>query len=49
MRKGGTTEADVKQAALHWLAALGWLTHGLDIAPGFGSNPRCSRRRQVNP
>ena len=28
------TEADVEQAALDWLAALGWQTaHGLAIAP----------------
>ena len=29
------TEADVEQAALDWLAALGWgVAHGPDIAPG---------------
>ena len=29
------TEADVEQAALEWLSALGWgVTHGPDIAPG---------------
>ena len=29
------TEADVEQAALDWLSALGWkVAHGLDIAPG---------------
>ena len=28
------TEADVEQAALEWLAGLGWqVTHGPDIAP----------------
>ena len=28
------TEADVEQAALDWLSAVGWGTaHGLDIAP----------------
>ena len=28
------TEADVEQAALNWLAALGWyVAHGPDIAP----------------
>ena len=29
------TEADVEQAALEWLSALGWgVAHGPDIAPG---------------
>ena len=29
------TEADVEQAALDWLSALGWkVAHGPDIAPG---------------
>jgi type I restriction enzyme R subunit len=29
------TEADVEQAALEWLAALGWqVAHGPEIAPG---------------
>ena len=29
------TEADVEDAALEWLAALGWQTaHGPDVGPG---------------
>ncbi|MDE2937673.1 MAG: type I restriction endonuclease subunit R [Chloroflexota bacterium] len=35
------TETDVEQAALEWLAALGWQTaHGPDIAPGTPSAER---------
>ena len=35
------TEADVEQAALDWLSALGWqVTHGPDIAPGTPSAER---------
>ena len=39
------TEADVEDAALEWLATLGWQTvHGPDIAPGRarpGRGPSC--------
>ena len=35
------TEADVEDAALQWLAALGWQTaHGPDIAPGAPGEER---------
>ena len=35
------TEADVEEAALEWLAALGWQTaHGPDIGPGGPSEER---------
>ena len=35
------TEADVEQAALGWLSALGWqVAHGLDIAPDTPSAER---------
>ena len=41
------TEADVEQAALDWLAALGWqVAHGLDIAPDT-ANPERSDYAQV--
>ncbi len=37
------TEADVEEAALGWLAALGWQTaHGPDIGPGAPSEERAS-------
>ena len=35
------TEADVEQAALSWLAGLGWsIAHGPDIAPGVPGTER---------
>ena len=35
------TEADVEQAALDWLSALGWqVAHGTDIAPGIPNAER---------
>ena len=35
------TEADVEQAALEWLAGLGWgVAHGPDIAPGAPATER---------
>ena len=35
------TEADVEQAALDWLSALGWqIAHGPDIAPDTSSAER---------
>ena len=37
------TEADVEDAALEWLAALGWQTaHGPDIGPGAPAEERAS-------
>ena len=35
------TEADVEEAALEWLTALGWQSaHGPDIAPGAPGEER---------
>ena len=35
MSNRALSEADVEQAALDWLSALGWqVAHGPDIAPG---------------
>ena len=42
------TEADVEQAALDWLSALGWqVAHGPDIAPGMPNAERSNYGQMV--
>ncbi len=42
------TEADVEQAALDWLAALGWqVAHGLDCAPDTPGAERDDHREMT--
>ena len=42
------SEADVEQAALDWLAALGWqVAHGPDIAPGTANAERADYSQVV--
>ena len=44
MRVGGITEDAVEQAALQWLAGLGWsIAHGPDISPLDAKTPGTER------